>query len=303
MAGKLLRNIWRVLNRDIELNLSETVKGGVESAKAVFEVANKLKEGKDTQELKPFIEKIDSVLDVLSSPLGSVVGAGLPFLPIATGIISYIVKQSRREPTLKDEVQLVAQVAFLESFRHFFIEYPEIKEQLTETEASEDVQKEIKKLDEDIDFNDGDAQDTLICFYDSPLREKFDNILLVRLKESGLDEKTAKIVTERISRSTHRYMKQAVSEVKDDAKKLAGISGYSLQEDLEVYGSVDEYLKNKVALLPGEKVFDESFSFQDVYVPLEVKSVKSDGEVNKNQTEGSIIKFLPNLVACVFLFI
>ena len=94
MAGKLLRNIWGFLNRDIELNLSETVKGGVESAKAVFEVANKLKEGKDTQELKPFIEKIDSVLDVLSSPLGSVVGAGLPFLPIATGIISYIVKQS-----------------------------------------------------------------------------------------------------------------------------------------------------------------------------------------------------------------
>lgn len=93
---------------------------------------------------------------------------------------------------------------------------------MTETEASEDVQKEIKKLDEDIDFNDGDAQDTLICFYDSPLREKFDNILLVRLKESGLDEKTAKIVTERISRSTHRYMKQAVSEVKDDAKKISG---------------------------------------------------------------------------------
>ena len=296
MAGKLLRNIWGFLNRDIELNLSETVKGGVESAKAVFEVANKLKEGKDTQELKPFIEKIDSVLDVLSSPLGSVVGAGLPFLPIATGIISYIVKQSRREPTLKDEVQLVAQVAFLESFRHFFIEYPEIKEQLTETEASEDVQKEIKKLDEDIDFNDGDAQDTLICFYDSPLREKFDNILLVRLKESGLDEKTAKIVTERISRNTHRYMKQAVSEVKDDAKKLAGISGYSWQQDLEVYGSVDEYLKNKVALLPGEKVFDESFSFQDVYVPLEVKSVKSDGEVNKNAESQNIEKWAKTIL-------
>ena len=55
MAGKLLRNIWRVLNTEIDLNLSETVKGGVESAKAVFEVANKLKEGKDTQELLSLI--------------------------------------------------------------------------------------------------------------------------------------------------------------------------------------------------------------------------------------------------------
>ncbi|WP_293144813.1 hypothetical protein [Okeania sp. SIO3I5] len=39
MAGKLWRNIWRVLNTEIELNFSETVKGGVESAKAVFEIA------------------------------------------------------------------------------------------------------------------------------------------------------------------------------------------------------------------------------------------------------------------------
>ncbi|MBX2860429.1 MAG: NAD/NADP octopine/nopaline dehydrogenase family protein [Vampirovibrio sp.] len=37
MAGKLLRNIWRVLNTEIELNL--TVKGGVESGKAVLEMA------------------------------------------------------------------------------------------------------------------------------------------------------------------------------------------------------------------------------------------------------------------------
>merc|ERR1712117_861803 len=96
--------------------------------------------------------------------------------------------------------------------------------------------------------------------------------------------------------NTHRYMKQAVSEVKDDAKKLAGISGYSRQQDLEVYGSVDEYLKNKVALLPGEKVFDESFSFQDVYVPLEVKSVKSDGEVNKNAESQNIEKWAKTIL-------
>ena len=65
MAGKLWRNIWRVLNTEIELNLSETVKGGVESAKAVVEIAKELKEGKDAQQLKPFIENIDSVLEAV----------------------------------------------------------------------------------------------------------------------------------------------------------------------------------------------------------------------------------------------
>ncbi|NES91349.1 MAG: low-complexity protein, partial [Okeania sp. SIO2B9] len=240
MASKLWRNIWRVLNTEIELNLSETVKGGVESGKAVFEIAKALQENKDAKELKPFIENIDSVLDVLNSPLGKVAGAGLPFLPIATGIITFIIEKTRKEPTLEDEVQLVAQVAYLESLRRFLIDHPEISEKLTETEASEAVQKQIKNLDEEINFNDQDAKDTLICFYDSSLREKFDEILIERFKESGLAENNAKIVAERISRNTHRYMKEAVLEVKDNAKKLAGIYGYGWQRDLEIYGSIDK---------------------------------------------------------------
>lgn len=47
MVGKFLWNIWGFFNRDIELNLLEIVKGGVEFVKVVFEVVNKLKEGKD----------------------------------------------------------------------------------------------------------------------------------------------------------------------------------------------------------------------------------------------------------------
>ncbi len=281
MAGKLWRNIWQFLNTEIELNFSETVKGGVESAKAVLEIAKALQENKDAKELKPFIENIDSVLDVLNSPLGKVAGAGLPFLPIATGIISFIVEKTRQEPTLEDAVQLVAQVAYLESIRQILIDHPEISENLTETEASEQVQKQIKKLDEEIDFNYRDARDTLIFFYDSPLRKKYDEILLARFQESGLDENTAKIVTERISRTTHRYMKEAVSEVKDDAKKLAGIYGDGWQRDLEVYGSIDKYLEEKIAKKPDKEVFDENFSFRQIYVPLEVKPVKSGGKIEE----------------------
>lgn len=288
MASKLWRNIWRVLNTEIELNLSETVKGGVESGKAVLEIAKALQENKDAKELKPFIENIDSVLDVLNSPLGKVAGAGLPFLPIATGIITFIIEKTRQEPTLEDEVQLVAQVAYLESLRRFLIDHPEISEKLTETEASEAVKKQIKKLDEEIDFNDRYAKDTLICFYDSPLREKFDEILVKRLKESGLAENQAKIVTERISRNTHRYMKEAVVDVKDNAKKLAGIYGYGWQQDLEIYGSIDKYLEKNIATKPDEEVFDEKFTFRQIYVPLEVKPVNSNGEIKTTATPQNI---------------
>ncbi len=69
MAGKLWRKIWTVLNTDIELSLTGTVSGGVEAGKAVLELAKALNENKNAQELKPFIENIDSLLDVLNSPL------------------------------------------------------------------------------------------------------------------------------------------------------------------------------------------------------------------------------------------
>ncbi|GGA46728.1 pentapeptide repeat-containing protein [Okeania sp. KiyG1] len=288
MASKLWRNIWRVLNTEIELNLSETVKGGVESGKAVLEIAKALQENKDAKELKPFIENIDSLLDVLNSPLVKVAGAGLPFLPIATGIITFIIEKTRQEPSLEDEVQLVAQVAYLESLRRFLIDHPEISEKLTETEASKEVQKQIKKVDKEIDFNEQDARNTLICFYDSPLRKNFNEILVKRLKESGLTQNQAKIVTERISRNTHRYMKEAVVEVKDNAKKLAGIYGGGWQQDLEVYGSIDKYLEKNIATKPDEEVFDEKFTFRQIYVPLKVKPVNSNGEIKERATPQNI---------------
>ena len=214
MAGKLWRKIWTFLNTDIELSLTGTVSAGVEGGKAVFELAKALQENKNAKELAPIINNIDSLLDVLNSPLGKVAGTALPFLPIATGILTYIAEQTRSEPSLENSVQLVSQVAYLESLRVFLKEHPELK--LTENTASEKVAKKIKKLGEtlevdgkEVNFDDQEARNTLICFHDSPLAKVFNAILVERFQESGLDENTAKITTERISRNTHRYMKEA----------------------------------------------------------------------------------------------
>ncbi|MGB3189384.1 MAG: NACHT domain-containing protein, partial [Limnoraphis sp.] len=297
MAGKLWRNIWKVLNTDIELSLTGTVSAGVEGGKAVFELAKALQENKNAKELAPIIKNIDSLLDVLNSPLGEVAKATLPFLPIATGILSYIAEQTRSEPSLEDSVQLVSQVAYLESLRQFlpiFLEkHPKLE--LIENTASEKVAKKIKKLGEtlevdgeEINFDDREARKTLVCFHNSPLAKVFNAILVERFQESGLDENTAKTITERISRKTHRYMKEAVTEVRDSAKKLAGIYGDGWQKDIEAYHSIDQYLEEVIATKPEEKVFDEKFSFRQIYVPMNVKLVNSNGEVRKDSDPQNI---------------
>ena len=68
MAVKLLNDFSKSLGL-------ETVNGGANLVKALFKLAETLEKYKDTQELKSAIEKIniESLLDALNSPLGSVV--------------------------------------------------------------------------------------------------------------------------------------------------------------------------------------------------------------------------------------
>ena len=82
----------------------------------------------------------------MNDPLVQVAGTALPFIPIATGIITFIIDKTKKEPTLAMSVALVSQGAYLEIFRRFFEEYPQIKAKLTNTLPSEQISKEIHRL-------------------------------------------------------------------------------------------------------------------------------------------------------------
>ena len=283
------KNIRDILKTEIQIEWNETIQGGVEASKQVLELAKAFKENKNASELAPLIGNISSLLDVLNSPLAQVAGAALPFIPIATGILTFIIEKTEKEPTLAISVGLVGQVAYLESLQQFLRDNPVLKEKLEETSASPEIAKQIKKLGEklehngqEIEFDDRKAKEALICFHDSPLAKVFNSILTKRFEESGLEKQEAETVTERISRSTYRYMKEAVAEVRDNVPPLAAIYGDGWQKDLEAYSSIDKYLKDLIAKKPEETVFDEEFSFRDIYVQLEVKPVNKDGEVDED---------------------
>ncbi|MGD2181256.1 NACHT domain-containing protein [Lusitaniella coriacea] len=280
---KLWKSIWKVGNTKIQIPWTDAVEGVVEAGQNVIELAQALSENKDAKALAPLIGRIDSLLDVLDSPLLEVAGAGLPFIAMGTKLLKFIVEETQQEPTLEMGIALVAQAAYLESLRQFLRDNNAVREKLENTPASKAIAKQIKRLGEklelngqEIQFDDKDARKTLICFHDSPLAGIFNPILAARLHESGLTETEAKRISERISRSTHRYMKEALAEVRDDVPRLAALYGEGWLRDLEQYSSLDNYLEDNIAKKPQEKVFDEEFSFQDVYVPLEVKPVDKD---------------------------
>ena len=289
MVKQLWRDVWQALNTPI--SWEGTVKGSVDSLKTIAELAKAIQENKSAQELAPLVTHFSSLLDVLSSPLGQVATAALPFVPLATGLLKYFVEKTRQEPTLELGVAIAAQAAYLKSVQVFLEQHPELVQRLSDQPASAALTKQIQQVGEtleldgkEVELTEQEARKTLICFHDSQLARIFNQLLSQRLQEAGLSPEESDRTSDRISRSTHRYLKEIVAEVRDQVKRLAAVYGEGWFQDQERYASVDRYLDEVIARKPQETVFDEPFTFADLYVPLRVQPVNKEGKIADDAT-------------------
>ena len=289
MVKQLWRDVWQALNTPI--SWEGTVKGSVDSLKTIAELAKAIQENKSAQELAPLVTHFSSLLDVLSSPLGQVATAALPFVPLATGLLKYLVEATQQEPTLELGVAVAAQAAYLKSVQVFLEQHPELVQRLSDQPASAALTKQIQQVGEtlqldgkEVELTEQEARKTLICFHESQLALIFNRLLSQRLQEAGLSPDESERTSDRISRSTHRYLKEIVAEVRDQVKRLAAVYGEGWFQDQERYASVDRYLEEVIARKPQEPVFDEPFTFADLYVPLRVQPVNKEGKIADDAT-------------------
>jgi len=273
MASRL----WKFLNTDIrDLFSAETITEGTEAASAVLELANTLQEeGPNVQQLAPLVGKISTLLDVLNSPLGEIVGAGLPFVSMAAKLLGFYLEKTQKPPTLEQCVALVSQAAYLESLKRF-LKDEDLLSRICQTPVSAPVQQQIKQLSE-LEIDEEDARKAVVCFHDCKLAEAFGQVLLARLQDAELDEEEAKILTARVAWNTYRYMMSAWKESRDAVQHLAQPSLSEWRQELTKYQSIDDYLTEQIATKPLEKVFGEDFTFRDIYVPLKAKPLDGNG--------------------------
>ena len=293
MVKQLWRDIWQAMNAPI--SWEGTVKGSADSLKTFAELAKAIQENKSAQELAPLVNHFSSLLDVLSSPLGQVTTAALPFVPLATGLLKYIVEATRQEPSLELGVAIAAQAAYLKSVQVFLEQHSELVQRLSDKPASAALAKKIQQVgetlvldDKVVELTEREARETLICFHESQLARIFNGLLSQRLQEAGLSPEESVRTTERIARSTHRYLKEIVAEVRDQVKRLAAVYGEGWFQDQEHYASVDRYLEEVIARKPKETVFEEPFTFADLYVPLQVQRINKEGKIAEEATPQNI---------------
>ncbi len=293
MVKKIWRDAWQGMN--LPISWDGTVKGSVDSLKTFAELAKAIQDNKSAQELAPLVNHFSSLLDLLSSPLGQVATAALPFVPLATGLLKYIVEATRQEPTLELGVAIAAQAAYLKSVQIFLEQHPRLVQRLSDQPASAAFTKQIQQVGEslqlagkEVELTEQEARKTLICFHESQLALIFNRLLSRRLQEAGLSQAESDRTTERIARSTHRYLKEIVAEVRDLVKRLAAVYGEGWFQDQERYASVDRYLEEVIARKPQETVFDEPFTFAELYVPLQVQPVNKEGKISDDATPQNI---------------
>ncbi|NEQ50929.1 MAG: NACHT domain-containing protein [Leptolyngbya sp. SIO3F4] len=282
MASRL----WRFLTTDIaELCSGEVVDNTLEATEAVFGLAEVLKEeGVNVQQLGPLIDQLDSLLDVLNSPLGKIVEKSLPFVSIATGLLRFYLEKSKRKLTLANCVALVSQAAYLESLKQCLKNSPNLLQRIGSVPVSAEIQQQTKNLAKTLELNDEKARQVVTRFPMSEVAKEFGTVLQKRLRQAGLEEIEAQVLTQKIAWGTLRHMTAVWAGAAEGLGHLGQPSFSEWQREQEKYQSIDDYLQDEISTGPEEKIFNEvALTFRKIYVPLQVKRLNQRGQVLENE--------------------
>ncbi len=280
----MVSRLWRFLTTDIsELLSGNTVESTAEGAKAVFELAEVLEtEGANVEKLASVVDQLDSLLDALNSPLGEIVEKSLPFVGIATGLLKFYLEKSKKPLTLANCVAIVSQAAYLQSFQAFLRDEAFLEE-IGQSSASEAIKVQTRRLGE-LEISDDEARKAVTNFPESKLAQQFSEVLQSRLMEAGLAEDAAQMLTERVAWRTSRYMNQVWAASGEAVQHLGQPTFDNWREEQAKYQGIEDYLSEQIASKPQEKVFnEEELRFCDIYVPLEVQRLDSDGKTLEHE--------------------
>jgi uncharacterized protein YjbI with pentapeptide repeats len=303
----MVTRLWKFLNTDLkDLASLGTVDGTVDVADKTFKLAETLNKD-EIEKIAPIIEHGASLLDFLNSPLGELAESTLPFVKIATGLLKFYLKQTAQEPTLAQSIALVSQAAYLESFRDRFKALlasatPAVQARLKqagEKPASEAIKQQMKQLGdrlEALELDDQAARRAIVFFHESEFARAFNEVLSARLQQIGIQVEQANRIAEQVARNTDRYLLPALASAGGATERLVKWYQMGGQAVLEKYASIDSYLEQKIQPRPDDPVFNERFSFRQIYVPLQAQAIDRNGEPNRDQPEIELEQWAMNLL-------
>ncbi|MEO0834668.1 MAG: hypothetical protein AAFY16_01505 [Cyanobacteria bacterium J06642_3] len=221
------------------------------------------------------------VVGTTALPVAGVAAAGLGFAGSIRKVIEFAAKRENKRLDIEQIVALAAPLAYVQSFNSWIERNSILAEKINHTQNQElQVDSKLENLTLDRQL----AVNALRNFHSSELAHTFNQILSAQLIEQKLSQTETKIIVAWVAWKTGLYLKEAVAEY-SNSQELAIIGIYknaSQSEDLSPYKSIETYLAEQITTKPQETVFNEKFSFQDIYVPLKATSVDANGKVRQD---------------------
>ncbi|MBD1935051.1 MULTISPECIES: pentapeptide repeat-containing protein [Cyanophyceae] len=270
-----IKQIWQWLNTDIrELGKpGDVAETGTEITKFALEFAVAL-----------------GLFSATASPAGIAI-AGLSGAKLAIQGVRLYRKKKRQELSLEEWVAIASPLAYLESFNEL-VQSNDLLQQInlqpanlepaSTTSPANIAQQQSVKLGE-FQLDEHLARNVLTCFHESELAQVLNQVLSNQLQQAGINKYDAEVLTAWVAWKTHQHLKKALEDADDSVRQRAELYLAGRRQESEKYYSINTYLDEQIATKPLEPVFDETFTFKDIYVPLKVQPVNlKKGEIDKD---------------------
>ncbi|MDJ0901323.1 MAG: pentapeptide repeat-containing protein [Xenococcus sp. MO_188.B8] len=237
------------------------------------------------EETQPLRQLASDLTELLKTDKHKLNNAFFPFIRIASNVLKTFVPQQNK---VEAAVIILSQIAYLQSWQFLLSKNLTLNQIVTEWFENQTTiplgKEEQNSQNKSIEFDDLVAYKTIMSFLQSPLCPLFNDFLEFTLLKMGIANEDCQEIINNVNRMTSQYMKREVLKARHQQLKEVLIKRYKgkLSDLLDTYRSIDSYLKYVIASQPKEKVYNQDFTFQDIYVNLEVKSVQDDGMIKKN---------------------
>lgn len=282
---KTIKEVWQFLNRDIrDLGKSgEIIESGAEVSKAGLELAIALG---------------------MLTPLAPV-AAGLSFVGLARRGLQFYRDGRNKERSLAEWGAIAFPLAYLESFDGLVQRNNWLQSKIGAGLSGKDIKTKLDELG-NLPLTDGLIQEALTYFPDSILGQGLNSQLSVYLESVGVDKYTIPIVTGWVAWETKTCINSLLSHESGaiiEQLNLYTKAGCEIAKN-QKYGSVTSYLQEQISPNPSNpiiqerwRVFAESFTISDLYIPLQAKLLDRNGKGKENEASINLETWAKDLLA------
>ena len=220
-------------------------------------------------------------LGLLSISANSFV-VGFSFIGVTNKVLNWYSKNTKNKLTFEEGMKIVSVLAYIESFEEIFNCF---KNHNLSDNLVKNLNFQSVLVEENFELEQYEVHKALACFHETKLAETLNSFLSSCLKKAGLDKQQAETFAQRVAWNTQRCIKKVLFQAQlDQVVQIPPglINDFSVES--QKYESIDEYLKNEITGKLSLKVFNENFTGEDIYVPLQAQLLDDNGEPIKEKS-------------------